>query len=353
MIKKLITCTEHSKNTLKIMLNTDLDYILKNTTNEVANFSQKKILITGGTGFFGTNLLNTFKYMINNTEISFTVDVICRNPDKFSMNHPELYHFDSFKFIKQDISHPFKLHSSYDYIIHAATSASKNINDHSFDKMAQTIIDGTINTLNAIQNKGSKFLYISSGGIYGDNISKKKTKEHDLNSINPMSGHYSYHLSKLCAENLCFSYANKFDINIKIARCFAFVGPHLPLDEHFAIGNFINSALNNDKITIKSEGKSVRSFLYASDLVIWLIKILCQGNNLQPYNVGSSEEITIADLAKKIGDLKSIPIEIEGNSEKDTFYVPNVDLTMSDLDIQNFIDLDSAIEKTIEWYESK
>jgi len=335
------------------MLKEDLDYIFTKLDNEINLFSEKKILITGGTGFFGINLLNAFRYIIENSNYNFSVDVISRNPQEFKISNPELYYFKNFQFIKQNINEPFNLESKYDFAIHAATSASKTINENASDIMAQTIINGTINTLNACKNDKLKFLYISSGAVYGENSDKKKSKENNFNAIDPIRGDYAYHIGKLLGENLCYSYGKKLNMDIKIARCFAFVGPYLPLDKHFAIGNFINCALNNSPITIKSKGKSTRSFLYSSDLVVWLIKILCSGKTLKPYNVGSPEEITIAKLASKIGDLKSLPIKIQGNSEKDSFYVPNTDMTMSDLSIESFIPLTSAIQKTIEWHESK
>ena len=335
------------------MLKEDLDYILTKLDNEINLVSKKKILITGGTGFFGISLLNAFQYMIEEGKHDFSVDVISRSPQNFKISNPKLYHFKNFEFIKQNINEPFSLKSKYDFVIHAATSASKTINENSFDVMAQTIIDGTINTLNACKNDKLKFLYISSGAVYGENSAKKKSKENDFNSINPIKGDYAYHIGKLLGENLCYSYGKKLNMDIKIARCFAFVGPYLPLDKHFAIGNFINCALSNNPITIKSKGKSTRSFLYSSDLVVWLIKILCSGENLKPYNVGSPEEITVARLASKIGDLKDLPIKIQENFDQESFYVPDTSMTMSDLDIKSFISLDSAIKKTIEWHESK
>ena len=336
------------------MFKEDLQYISKTLYQVAEDLDQKRILITGGTGFFGINLLNTFKYMIEEEKYHFTVDVIARNPERLKKSNKELYHFKNFNFISHDIINPLEIDCNYDFIIHAATSASKEINDNHPDIMVKTIINGTINILDFCKNYKTKLLYISSGAVYGNNASLYQNLAiNHYNAIDPLSINYSYHLSKICAENLCFSYSKNFGLEIKIARCFAFVGPYLPLDSHFAIGNFINSVINNEKIIINTKGGSTRSFLYSSDLIIWLLKILFFGKNLKPYNVGSPEKITIAELASKVANFASIPIEIKGLPEKESFYVPNVDETMNELNIDNFINLDKAIQKTIEWYESQ
>ena len=117
----------------------------------------------------------------------------------------------------------------------------------------------------------------------------------------------AYAFSKTCgADAVIIKRSDKHKISFNIARCFSFVGPYLPLNLHYAIGNFIYNALNNDVITIKGTGNDVRSYLYIADAMIWLFKMLFSSKNNQIYNVGSSYKISIKDLAFKARDLIEI-----------------------------------------------
>ena len=335
------------------MLIEDFTYIKDNLNDEIQNFNEKKILITGGTGFFGMNLVKTFKYLVENEDLKCEIFILSRNAKDVKVKNRELNNLPYLHFTNHDISKPIILKNDIDFVIHCATSASKEINDNHFDEMSKTIINGTINILDFCVQKKAKLLFISSGAVNGINESNTKINPTDYSPFNPLDGNYTYHLGKIFAENLCFNYSLKFNLEVKIARCFAFVGPFLPLNKHFAIGNFINSVLDKKQIIIKSKGASIRSYLYSADLVIWLLKTLVNGQNLKPYNIGSSEKISIFDLASLVSKFGDKEVLVEGNKETPTFYVPNIDETLHDLKISNFFDINTSISKTLKWYESK
>jgi dTDP-glucose 4,6-dehydratase len=140
-----------------------------------------------------------------------------------------------------------------------------------------------------------------------------------------------------------------------IARCFAFVGPHLPLDAHFAIGNFIRDAMRGEPIRV-NDGTPYRSYLYAADLAVWLWSILFKGESCHPYNVGSDQEITIADLARTVASVleahHSSPPATSSPEPFPSRYVPSGGRSREELGLKEWISREEAIRKTADWWRS-
>src|SRR5205085_5180473 len=130
--------------------------------------------------------------------------------------------------------------------------------------------------------------------------SVKYVRENEGFHIDINNPNAAYAEGKRMAELYCSIYHAQHHLPIKIARCFAFVGPYLPLNKHFAIGNFIQDGLSQKDIVLKGDGTPCRSYLYAADLTVWLWTILLQGQNNLPYNVGSDEDLNLAALANMI-----------------------------------------------------
>jgi len=335
------------------LLQDDLDHILNNTKNIIKELSNKKIFITGGTGFFGIWILETLAWSNAKLKLNIEVVVLTRNIENFNKKAPHIVNNKSFSFIEGDVKN-FKFpKQKFHYIIHAATDSTGEIYNTNPLLLFDTIVEGTRRVLDfAIKCKADRFLYVSSGAIYGrqphnlTHIQESYLGGPDLTNYN-----FVYAEGKRTAEMLCTLYSNKYNLSIKIARCFAFTGPYLPLNKHFAIGNFILNLIENKPIIIKGDGTPVRSYLYISDLIIWLLTILIKGKNCYPYNVGSEEEISIEKLAKVIAKFSKAPLDIEiltikSKNKPIERYVPSTQRAQEELKLKQIVDLESSIYKT-------
>jgi dTDP-glucose 4,6-dehydratase len=332
----------------------DLEHIIQNTQDVWESFRGKSIFLTGGTGFFGKWILESFIYANEKLKLNARVTTLTRNPESFLVEFPFYNQYsNSVKFVKGDIlSFDFNLEDKFQYIIHAATAASESLNKGNPLLMLDTITLGTRRVLDfAITQPIESFLFVSSGAIYGkqpfdvSHINESQSFKIDIN--NPNS---AYAEGKRIAELYCSTYFEKLGLPVKIARCFAFVGPYLPLDTHFAIGNFINNVLKKEDIIIKGDGSTIRSYMYASDLMVWLWRILILGESNSPYNVGSDESISIKDLAEKIKVVSNsaVSVNILGTPiriEDVDIYSPSIIKAYS-INLKMIVKLEEAITKT-------
>jgi len=342
------------------VLTEDLDHILEQTQDLWQELRNQRIFITGGTGFFGCWLLESFIWANEKLGLNASVVVLTRNVELFGRKAPHLANHPSVEFHIGDIR-SFSFPSGEFYsIIHAATEASAKLNNENPLLMFDTIVEGTKRTLEFANFCGAKkFLFVSSGAVYGKQPSNVSHISEDYNGApNPMEAQSAYGEGKRAAEMLCTLYSKQYHIEVKIARCFAFVGPYLPLDAHFAIGNFIRDASQGDVIRVNGDGTPCRSYLYASDLVVWLWTILLKGKSNYPYNVGSDEVITIAELAKKISDIfdsKPKVMIAQPISEGKTIerYIPSIKVVSSELKLKITVCLEEAIQMTFGYYRYK
>jgi len=335
----------------------DLLHIMKNTKTIFQSLNEKKVLITGGTGFFGKWLLESFAFAIKEFSLDTHVYILSRNPENFISRYPHLGTNTSFSFLAGDIKEFFSSLPKIDFIIHAATSASAKLNYEHPLVMIDSIVSGTRNILEFTRiNKIKRMLFVSSGAVYG--VQPETIlgfREDYTGGPNPLDPSSAYAEAKRMAEQLCICYANLFQIEIPIARCFTFVGPYLDLNAHFAIGNFLRNCLNGNNIIIKGTGSPMRSYMYTSDLVIWLLHILVFGQSREAYNVGSDEAVSIKELAYKVASRhKGLQVEIMNQiapTDRNQNYVPDITKTKNAFNFDIPIRLDDSIEKTLDFYQ--
>jgi nucleoside-diphosphate-sugar epimerase len=335
----------------------DRQHVLQHTAGLWEPLRNQRIFITGGTGFFGTWLLQSLLWANQEFGLGSQVVVLSRNWQAFCQKMPRLAADPAVSCHPGDVRDFAFPDGHFSHVIHAATEASaKLIEEHPL-LMFDTIVQGTRHTLDFARHcKAEKLLLTSSGAVYGEQPPELTHVPEDyLGAPDTMDLRSSYGHGKRIAEHLCLLYARQNPIEVKIARGFAFVGPGLPLDIHFAIGNFVRDGLRGGPMVVHGDGAPYRSYLYAADLAIWLWTILLRGNTCRPYNVGSEAAISIADLAHKVADCFEPQPEVRivgsptpGMPAKR--YVPSTRRARSELNLQENIDLKQAIQRTIEYY---
>lgn len=336
-------------------LASDLDHILNHTEYLWKELRGKRIFVTGGTGFFGTWLLESFAWANDKLKLNASALVLTRDYITFKKNVPHLAGNPAIQFHIGDVRNFDFPEGNFSHIIHAAaTSARATYNNEDPLVKFDTVFEGTRHTLDFANHcHAQKFLLTSSGAVYGKQPSNiTHIFEDYCCAPDPCRIDSAWGEAKRAAEFLCAYYSEKFDIETKIARCFSFVGPYLPLDIHYAVGNFIKDGLSGGPILVKGDGTPYRSYLYAADLAIWLWTILFNGKSCRPYNVGSEKDITVAELARTVADCfpKQIDINIAKKVDQSKLpdrYVPLIKRAQMELNLYQWIDLHDAIIRTV------
>ena len=335
----------------------DLNHILVNTRNLWKKLAGRKIFVTGGTGFFGKWMLESFNWANKQLNLNSQMLVLTRNPDNFLKQYPHFNEISAIDFCQGDIRDFEFPQGNFDFIIHAATQASAKLDIEEPLFMIDTIVNGTRRVLAFARHcKAEKMLFTSSGAVYGRQPSDIQYLQEDYSNTQVGDETNSaYGQAKKLAEVFCGIYQKQYNVDISIARCFAFVGPYLNLDIHYAAGNFIRNGLEGKTINILGDGTPYRSYLYAADLAIWLWTILLSGKPGRAYNVGSDKEISIADLAERVSRQFEKQPEIKiakkpTSGAKPARYVPSIERAKKELGLCCWVDLDEAIKRTIQFY---
>lgn len=312
----------------------------------------KTLLLIGGTGFFGKSILDAFgRGLLTPWNVTHVI-VMSRHADALLKTAPQLVN-KNVTLLPADITTTDSLPFA-DYVIHAA--ASTDVRDYTTrpEQEKLNIQAGTYHYCELAKqyHANSKIVYVSSGAVYGvqpPDLEKldELSIPYDLQSMD--AGKQDYALAKMDAE-LAIMQLGKEGLDVSIARCFAFVGCWLPRGQHFAIGNFIDDILNRRPITVKAQHKVYRSYMYADDLVEWLMTIADHASKECPvYNVGSDEEVLITDLVRDIAKeyLTDFNISPLVNDRIDR-YIPNVNKAKKELGLRIKFDVHGGIKHTVE-----
>jgi dTDP-glucose 4,6-dehydratase len=334
----------------------ELDTIVVQPSGVWSMLREARIFITGGTGFYGTWLLESLVHAELRLALGVEVVVLSRNPERFLAGNPFLQNRPFLSFLEGDIrTFPFP-EGKFSHVIHAATEASEKLNKENPLLMIDTIVEGTRRALDfAVQAGAQHFLHTSSGAVYGDlPASIGLVPESYLGGPDISQPKWAYGEGKRLAELLCCIYGERHQISVTNARCFATIGPGLPLDTHFAIGNFIADALAGRDINVRGDGTPIRSYIDVADLTVWLWHILVFGKAGNAYNVGSEKGYSIGEIAYKVRDTlaPNQEVKILGQAipqQLASIYVPSTLKAREELGLALTIPLEQSIRNTAAW----
>ena len=335
------------------MNNSDLMFIMDraNISEPFVNshLKNKKIFISGGTGFIGKWLVASLKKITELRTVNFDIYILTRNSESFRKRYPELS--EGIFFINGPIENEetFKnLDIKFDYVFHLAGETTRG--SSYLTELAEIAITGTNNILKFIVSESTKyFFFASSGAVYSSfEEANKKLKESDPCVFDSTYPDEIYALSKRLSEKIIEENLAMTNCTYISLRIFALVGPSMYFDKHYAFGNFLMNAAKSEDIKLSTDGNVFRSFMHIRDFMVWILKILDYKEKLTPLylNVGSDEVITIRELADKIAKKYSLNLStsrIPTINKK--YYIPDIGLANS-LDLKIYTSLDDSIDMT-------
>jgi dTDP-glucose 4,6-dehydratase len=328
----------------------DLEHIDRHAADAWEALRGARLFVTGGTGFYGKWLLESLAWSNHRRGLGLHTVVLTRRPGAFCVALPHLAADPAIDFAEGDVRDFIFPAGRFTHVVHAATPASTQPTE--LEETLDIIVGGTRRVLDFACAAGAqRVLLASSGAVYGRQPPELwQVAEDYCGGPDPCDLRSTYGEGKRLAEHLGALYHRRHGLAVSIARGFAFIGPHLPLDGSFAVGNFFRDALAGGPVRVTGDGSPYRSYLYAADLAIWLWTILTRGRPCRPYNVGGEDEISIAALAHKIAAHFSTdvvlaqPIDPGRPTER---YVPSTARARAELGLHVHVDLDAAVHRTV------
>jgi len=334
----------------------DLDAVLERTRGLWEGLRGERLFITGGTGFFGKWLLESVAWADQRLGLGVHATILTRDPALFHSQAPALAAQPLFTLHPGDVRDFVFPDGEFSQVIHAATDASVA---GETEKIREVIVAGTRRVLDfAAQAATRRLLLVSSGAIYGRQPPEVPLlAEDDPAAAEPLDARAAYGEGKRASEAMAMDAAAQ-RLEIPVARGFAFVGPYLPLDSSFAIAQFLGDALAGREIAIGGDGTPLRSYLYASDLAVWLWTILLKGKSGRAYNVGSEEAVTIRQAAETVAGAFIPRPAIRAAREADpavppSRYVPSTRRAREELGLASTVPLAEAVARTVRWHRSR
>ena len=309
--------------------------------------TEKRILVTGGSGFLGSHLCERL--------LKDGHEVLCVD-NFFTGNKRNIFHLldkPHFELMRHDVTFP--LYVEVDEIYNLACPASPV--HYQFDPVqtTKTSVHGAINMLGLAKRVRAKIFQASTSEVYGDPQIHPQPESY-WGHVNPIGYRSCYDEGKRCAETLFFDYRRQHNLRIKVARIFNTYGPHMHPNDGRVVSNFIVQSLQNQPITIYGDGSQTRSFCYVDDLIEAFIRLMNTEDDFTgPINTGNPIEFTIKELAELVNKLtgsKSKLIFVNLPTDDPTQRKPDIALAREKLRWEPKIQLEEGLNKTIPYFDN-
>ena len=336
-------------------LEADRAHVLVRTEDLWRELRGARLLVTGGTGFVGSWLLESLRWANEHLDAGVEALVLTRDPDGFTRTRPHLAHGRGISLHAGDVRSFEPPPGPFSHVIHGAASADAALYASESLAMFDTIVQGSRRVLERAARDRADVLLVSSGAVYGRQPPDlERVGEEFRGAPDQLDPTQVYAEGKRAVELLGAVHARESGLQVRIARLFAFVGPYLPLDRHFAVGNFIRDRVAGGPITIAGDGTPFRSYLYGADLAIWLWTILVRGRVGRPYNVGSSRAFTIEEVARTVAHALPPAMAVTRTGTPapgvpPARYVPDTSRARDELGLDDWIGFEEGVRRTLQW----
>ena len=340
----------------------DLDHVLQRARPAWDALRGARIYVTGGTGFIGSWLLESFVWANTRLKLQAELVALTRDGASFAARLPHVAADPAVSLLEGDVREPVRNAGRFTHVIHGAVAANAKLNGERPREMVDTIVEGTRHTLALAESaRAARVLVISAGAVYGRQPPDVTHLPEDFpGAPDPMDvsdAVHAYGVSKRLAESMAALHGRYADSGVTVARCFTFVGPYMPLDWHFAIGNFIGDALARRPVRLSGDGSPYRSYLYAADLAVWLWTMLANGAPGRAYNVGSERSMSLWEVARNVsatlrdaGAGPAVRAREPDPAVPPSRYVPSTRRAREELGLDEWIGLEDAVRRTYAWH---
>lgn len=306
-----------------------------------------RIVVTGGAGFIGSHLCDV---LLSQGHEVMAVDNLFTGTKR---NIEHLLGHKKFEFIRHDVTEPILLEC--DQVYHLACPASPVHYQYNPIKTIKTNVTGTINMLGVAKRTHARFLLASTSEVYGDPLQHPQVESY-WGNVNPIGPRSCYDEGKRVAETLTVNYKDQGHVDTRIVRIFNTFGPRMLFNDGRVVSNFIVQALKGEDITVYGEGVQTRSFCYVDDLVRGIMATMNRDGFHGPVNLGNPNEMTIADLAKRVIELTGSRSKIVKRplpQDDPTRRQPAIDLAKRELGWTPTVDLNEGLQRTIEDFKAR